>query len=103
MSNKLDVYSKTSAVALHYSGLGAPIVTAKGEGLIAEKILEIARANNVPLHEDRELVKLLSNIELGAEIPEQLYQVVARVIAFAYSISGKQPPLPEPARPVDDA
>ena len=78
-----------STVALKYDGEGAPRVTAKGKGYIAEEILAIAREHNIPMYEDPELVRLLSQLELGDEIPRSLYLAVAEVIAFAYFISGK--------------
>ena len=78
-----------TAVALRYSGRGAPRVTAKGEGELAQKILEIAEQHGIPLHEDNELVRLLAQIDIGEEIPQSLYVAVAEVIAFAYLISGK--------------
>lgn len=77
------------AVALHYDGDNAPVVTAKGHGEIAQHIYDIAREHNVPLHEDAELVQLLSQLDLGDEIPRVLYIAVAEVIAFAYLVSGK--------------
>jgi len=82
------------AVALEYTGEGAPRVTAKGGGLVAENILRIAKEHKIPLHEDRELAGLLSKVELGDEIPSTLYLAIAEVIAFAYGISHKEPPLP---------
>ncbi|MBI5451617.1 MAG: EscU/YscU/HrcU family type III secretion system export apparatus switch protein [Gammaproteobacteria bacterium] len=87
-----------TAVALHYDGSSAPRVTAKGQHAIAEKILEIARANNIPLYQDVELTGLLSRLELGDEIPENLYLAVARVIAFVYQLAGRTTlPLRPPA------
>jgi len=80
-----------SAVALRYSGHGAPRVTAKGEGELAQRILEIAEKNGVPLHEDAALMQMLAQIEIGEEIPSSLYVAVAEVIAFAYMLSGKTP------------
>jgi flagellar biosynthesis protein len=79
------------AVALHYDEVNAPRVTAKGSGDIAQQILEVARRNNVPLQENAELVKVLSKIELGEQIPQALYLAVAEVIAFAYLLKGKAP------------
>ncbi len=79
------------AVAVQYDGKGAPRVTAKGGGVTAEKILELAREHNIPLHEDPALVSLLGQIDLGQEIPPALYLAVAQVIAFAYLVSGKFP------------
>lgn len=78
-------------VALRYEGVGAPRVTAKGEGLVAEKILELAKEHHIPLHEDPALVAVLAKLELGDEIPVALYRAVAEVIAFAYMVSGKVP------------
>lgn len=79
------------AVALKYDGKNAPKVTAKGSHEIAEQIIELAKAHNVPLSENKELVTLLSTLELGEEIPEILYLAVAEVIAFAYMLKGKVP------------
>jgi len=79
------------AIALQYDGENAPIVTASGEGDIAEEIIRIAREHGVPLREDMMLAALLSELELGEEIPPLLYRVVAEVIAYAYIISGKVP------------
>jgi len=78
-----------TTVALRYDGEGAPRVTAKGSGYIAKEILAIAKEHNIPLYEDPGLIKLLSQLELGDEIPRSLYLAVAEVIAFAYFISGK--------------
>ena len=80
------------AVALLYDGENAPRITAKGKGVLAEKILEQARRHQVPLEEDPELAAILSQIPLGDEIPESLYRAIAEVIAFAYLVSGKRPP-----------
>jgi len=78
------------AVALHYNGNGAPRVTAKGGGLVAEKIIETAREHKVPLQEDAALAATLSRIELGREIPRELFVAVAHVLAFAWSVAGKK-------------
>lgn len=79
------------AVALKYDGKNTPKVTAKGTHELAEQIIELARLHNVPLNENKELVTLLSTLELGEEIPEVLYLAVAEVIAFAYMLKGKVP------------
>ncbi len=79
------------AVALHYDGTKAPRVTAKGSGAVADQIIELAKEHHIPLHTDPALVKVLSNVPLGDEIPRELYLAVAEVIAFAYLLSGKQP------------
>lgn len=91
MTGKYTDSKSDIAVALHYDGKDPPRVTAKGHGDVARRILEIARQHDVPLQEDRHLVQVLSKIELGDEIPENLYRAVAEVIAFAYFVSGKMP------------
>lgn len=80
------------AVALRYEGKGAPRVVAKGSGEVAKHILAVAAEHNIPLHTDPQLLVMLSRLELGDEIPENLYLAVAQVIAFAYFLSGKVPP-----------
>ena len=80
------------AVALHYDGVTAPKVTAKGSGRLANKIIDLAQEHEVPIHSDPALVKVLSNVPLGDEIPRELYVAVAEVIAFAYLLSGKPNP-----------
>lgn len=80
------------AVALRYDGKRAPTIVAKGSGEIARQILAVADKHKIPLHEDPELLELLAKLDLGQEIPENLYLAIARVIAFAYYLSGKLPP-----------
>jgi flagellar biosynthesis protein len=95
MSKKQDKQPDV-AVALHYDGKNAPRVKAKGHDEIAERIREIAREHDVPLHEDAVLAHVLSKIDLGEEIPRSLYIAVAEVIAFAYLLAGKVCPVPQP-------
>ncbi len=80
-----------TAVALKYDGNDAPTITATGEGALAEEIIRIATEANVPLYENKDLVELLSKLELGDQIPDVLYRVIAEIIAFAYYIQGKVP------------
>ncbi len=79
------------AVALRYEDDGAPRVTAKGKGVIAEQIMEIARDHDIPLYEEPELVQLLSRVELESEIPENLYVAVAEILAFVYQLRNEPP------------
>ena len=80
----IDAYKK--AIALKYEGVGAPLVTASGEGIIAEEIIDLARQLGVPMYENAELTELLSMLELGDEIPHDLYVIIAQIIALAYSL-----------------
>ncbi|MFW5427016.1 MAG: EscU/YscU/HrcU family type III secretion system export apparatus switch protein [Methylophagaceae bacterium] len=79
------------AIALQYDGDNAPVVTATGEGDIAQEIIRIAKEHGVPLREDVMLAALLSDLELGEEIPPLLYRVIAEIIAYTYFIAGKVP------------
>jgi flagellar biosynthesis protein len=77
------------AVALLYDKKqsDAPRVVAGGKGLVAQKIIETAREAGVHIHEDPDLVELLAKIPLGQEIPVDLYQTIAEVLAFVYQIN----------------
>ncbi|MFB9887539.1 EscU/YscU/HrcU family type III secretion system export apparatus switch protein [Balneatrix alpica] len=65
----------------------APRVTAIGSGYIAEAIIKLAQEHNIPLHESPEVAAMLSQLEPGDEIPEQLYIAVAEILAFIYNLS----------------
>ena len=77
------------AVALHYDRTGAPRVVAKGKGSIGAKIIEVARAHDIPVEENELLAGALSNVELGDEIPAELYKAVAEVLIFVLRLSGR--------------
>jgi flagellar biosynthesis protein len=93
------------AVALHYNvnGSGAPRVVAKGGGQVAEKIIETAREHNVPLQEDAALATALSKLDIGREIPKDLYVAVAHVLAFAWMVAGKNGVSEQPSRTSETA
>ena len=82
---------RLKAAALKYERLkdNAPKLVAKGQGYIAEKIIEIAKQNNIPIKEDPDLVEMLYKLDIYEEIPEELYKVVAEVFAYIYKISEK--------------
>lgn|SRR5690625_4225771 len=79
------------AVALTYKKdqHDAPIVSAKGKGMVAQSILEAATAHGVPIQEDASLVEILSALELQQQIPAELYQLVAEVLSFIYETDRK--------------
>jgi flagellar biosynthesis protein len=77
------------AVALHYDRKGAPRVVAKGKGVLGAKIIEVARAHDIPIEENEVLAGALSNVELGDEIPAELYKAVAEVLIFVLRLSGR--------------
>ncbi len=78
---------RKKAAALRYeNGYESPIVTAAGMGYVAEKIIENAEKTNVPIVYDQELANLLSSVDVGDSIPFQLYDAVAKVIAYVMDI-----------------
>jgi flagellar biosynthesis protein len=67
----------------------APKLVARGEGHVAERILALAREHGIPVHEDRELVEVLSRLDLEEDIPLEVYQVVAEILAFLHRAGGR--------------
>jgi flagellar biosynthesis protein len=80
---------KEKAVALKYDKEknSAPQLKAKGSGKSAQKIIQIAKENGVPLKKDADLVELLSQVELDEEVPPQMYKAVAEIFSFLYKIT----------------
>ena len=74
------------ASALKYEGVGAPKIVASGQGLIADRIVAAARSAGVAIREDAALVEALAGLDLGHEIPEDLYAAVAEALAWAYAL-----------------
>jgi len=77
------------AIALHYDRSGAPRVVAKGKGSIGAGIIEVAKAHGIPIEENEVLAGALSNVELGDEIPAELYKAVAEVLIFVLRLTGR--------------
>ena len=88
MDNKVSLKRKQqNAVALAYTdGAPAPKVVAKGKGLIAEQIIERAAEAGVFVHESKELVALLMNVDLDSQIPPGLYRAIAELLAWLYHV-----------------
>ena len=85
---KLNKSNKT-AVALSYeAGDQAPKILATGKGYVAEKIIEAAKEENVPVHKDEKLAATLSKLEIGEYIPKELYGVVAEILVFVDRVEG---------------
>ncbi len=79
------------AAAIKYEGNAdlAPRITAKGKGIVAEKIIEMAARNNIPIKDDPGLVQILCKLDLDEQIPEPLYKAVAEILAYIYSLNSK--------------
>ena len=78
---------RRKAAALKYEeNFEAPVVTAAGMGQIAENIIERAETNDIPIVYNKELTDLLCNVDIGDSIPSELYEAVAEVLAYVYSL-----------------
>jgi len=80
---------KAVALKYHPAEHSAPVVAAKGQGHVAERILELAREHGVPIQEDASLVEVLSRLDIDQEIPPELYALVAEVLSFIYRTDRK--------------
>jgi len=72
----------------------APKITAKGKGLIAEKIIELAREKGIPIQQNPGLVQILCKLDIDEEIPVELYRAIAELLAFVYSINERRREIP---------
>ena len=78
-----DKFKDLTAVAVAYEpGEGAPKILATGKGELAEKIIDKAKENDVPLYKDNKLADTLSRLKIGDAIPPELYDVVAEILVF---------------------
>ncbi len=79
---KIDTVDKAVALKYDPSKAGAPKVTASGQGFVAQQILAKAAESNVPVYKDEKLVKELTALDIGMQIPTELYEAVAQVLIF---------------------
>ncbi len=82
---------QNKAVALRYDKdkNDAPKIVAKGKGILAEKIEYIARSSGIHISKDKHLAEELYKIDVGSDIPEELYEAVAKILIFVYNLSYK--------------
>lgn len=83
---------QTIAIALQEQGDSAPTVVASGRGFVAEKILELAFANDVRVREDSDLVQILSAVDVDSPIPTDAFTAVAEVLSYLYKANGALAP-----------
>jgi len=90
--NRRKLQTHNRAIALNYdpAKMPAPQVSAAGQGLVAERIIELAQKHGVPIRKDPDMVELLAQLDVGEIIPPELYAVVAEVMAFVYRIKAKK-------------
>ena len=78
--------ARVAALTFDATRHAAPRLVAKGDGLVAERILAIAREHGIPIREDRALVDVLARLDVNAEVPPELYVLVAEIIAWVYRL-----------------
>lgn len=82
---------KKRAVALQYGvDDSAPVVVASGMGYLAEKIVDVARENDVPVYEDNSLATILSQLNLGQEVPGELYRAIVEIYVYFLNFNPRQ-------------
>lgn len=86
-----DKQKSSQAVAISYQQGNAPKITAKGEQELADEIIALAQGAGVHIHQDEHLCEFLQRLEVGDEIPKELYLLIAELIAFVYVLDGKFP------------
>lgn len=87
LNNRASKPHTQAAIALAYqTGDVAPKVVAKGQGLLAEHIIALAKTHDVYVHESQALMTLLMQVELDAHIPPELYQAIAEILAWLYRL-----------------
>jgi flagellar biosynthesis protein len=86
-----STHDQKQAVALRYEPKKdrAPKITGTGRGHLAEKILDLARQHNIPIRQDTNLLQILSRLDLNQEVPLEVYQAVAEILAFIYRLSNR--------------
>jgi flagellar biosynthesis protein len=92
MTERRQPPRRAAALVLQRGEDSAPRVVAKGQGLVAAQILEIARTHGIPIHEDQALVDVLMRLDVDQHIPPELYHVVAAILAFLYRLEVEAPP-----------
>lgn len=81
-----EYQKKAASLSYNQTKGHAPRVTAQGKGLTAEKMIHIAKENDIPILEDPSLVELLEDVNINETIPTELYEVVAEVYSFIYRL-----------------
>ena len=84
---KTPPQAKAATLAYDREKDAAPRLTAKGRGPLAEKIIEIAKAHNIPVRADADLMEILDKVEIDSEIPLEVYAVVAEIFSYLYKVN----------------
>ncbi|MCW1360688.1 FlhB-like flagellar biosynthesis protein [Campylobacter sp. CCS1377] len=91
MAKNFNKIKKAVALGYNQKQNNAPKILASGKGESAAKIISLAKEHGVPIKEDEDLVEILSKLDLGDEIPSNMYKAVAEIFAFIYQMADKTP------------
>jgi len=83
-NKKKNALKKAAALSYDHQKDNAPRLAAAGKGITAEKIIEIAKKNQIPLYKDPALLDMLLELDISREIPPELYRIIAEVLVFVY-------------------
>jgi flagellar biosynthesis protein len=86
----VDNSFKTAVAIAYEPGSSAPSIIAKGNGILADKIISEAKRHGIAIHESKELTSLLMSIDLDSHIPPELYRAVAELLAWIYQVEKKE-------------
>jgi len=89
-NNERPKTKKTVALKYNQNTDQAPRIIASGRGSIAEQIIKKAREENIPIREDKDVVQVLAELNIGDEIPKELYTVIAEILSFFYDLDDLQ-------------
>lgn len=89
LEHQKDERKRLRALAIKGMGESTPKIKARGAGVIAQRIITIAREYSIPIKEDSDLVEILSKLDLDKEIPDELYPIIAEILSFFYKVNLK--------------
>lgn len=90
MTKERKMFSKAAALTYDPQKDNAPRIVANGSGDIADKIIAAAREHNIPIEKNHDIVEVLVQLNIGEEIPPELYQAIAEILNFIYQMEDKQ-------------
>jgi flagellar biosynthesis protein len=89
LGNMKDKIRKAAVLKYKHQIDRAPVLVAKGKGIVADRIIEMARKHRIPIQSDPALVEVLGQLDIDQEIPPELYRAVAQILAYVYKMTKK--------------
>jgi len=89
-TNKDNLQKKAVALKYDIEEDNAPRIVANGKGELAQKLIKFAREHDIPIRENEDIVDILVQLNIGEDIPPQLYEVIAEILSFIYNLENKK-------------